>query len=286
MSNQDFIHTILEWANKNELTPLRLKDWDKIVKWEVDDEEFFWSSREGRFSSVERTEPDFVLKCSGETLERVAKKELPFFVGLWGTGDITFEGGFGDAYRLGYVFLNDLRKRRVIFISHCWLNINTRFPEGGSFEGANTPLIKTLLDSGLGIIQMPCPEYEVLGLEKHYYGDIVHEELRGRFRDIAQIVVKQIKDYLELGFEIVGILGMNPSPSCGIDVSKGKGTMLGTNRDTSEKKESGIYIDELKKLLKENGLEDIKLFGVRRLMPGESGIEERIEYLKSQIQVK
>jgi len=280
MSISAQIDSMLERANNNELTALRLKDWGKIVKWEVDGEEFLWSSVGDKFSPVSDGEAEFVLKCSEKTLQRIVSMEMPFFVALWGTGDIQFEGSFGDAYRLGYIYLDDVRERRIIFISHCWLNINTRFPQGAAFQGANTPLIKTLLDSGLGVIQMPCPEYEVLGLEKFDYGEIVLEPLRAKFREVAQIVIKQIQDYLALGYEIVGILGMNPSPSCGVDVSKGKGTMLGTSRDTAEKEESGIFMDELKKLLKENGLDHINIFGVRRIMPGESGIEDRVEQLK------
>ena len=54
---------------------------------------------------------------------------------------------------------------------------------------------------------MPCPEYEVLGLEKYDYGEIILEPLRSKFREVAQIVVKQIKDYLALGFDVVGIMG-------------------------------------------------------------------------------
>ena len=279
------LNILLDKANASPITPLRIKDWQQIIKWEVDGEAFYWESDGSQLKNISPAEPGFVLKCSKDTLERIVQGKLPFFIGLWGTNDIAFEGSFSDAYRLGYVFLSDNRKRRVIFISHCWLNINTRFPEGCSFEGANTPLIKTLLDSGLGIIQMPCPEYKCLGLEKYRYGEIVHEELRACFRRSAQLVLNQIKDYRELGFTIVGILGMNPSPSCGVGISKGKGTMLGTNRDTSEKQESGIFIEELQKLLAAEGISDINIFGVRRLMIGESGLEERIEYLKSQINV-
>jgi predicted secreted protein/putative sterol carrier protein len=274
---------MLSRANENSLTPLRLKDWDQLIKWEVDGEAYYWLSKDGQFVEVDGGEAGFTLKCSAETLQKIVNKEMPFFMALWGTGDIQFEGGFGDAYRLGYVFLDDKRERRVIFISHCWLNINTRFPQGAAFQGANEPLVKTLLDSGLGIIQMPCPEYEVLGLEKYAYGDIVLEPLRAKFREVAQIVVKQIQDYLALGFEVVGILGMNPSPSCGVDSTKGKGTMLGTNRDTSEEDDSGIFMDELKKLLAENGLSDIRIFGVRRLLIGEPGLEERMAQLREYI---
>lgn len=283
MAFEKLVGAMLSRANENSLTPLRLKDWDQLVKWEVDGEEYYWLSKDGQFVAVEGGEAGLTLKCSAETLQKIVDKKMPFFMALWGTGDIQFEGGFGDAYRLGYIFLDDKRERRVIFISHCWLNINTRFPQGAAFQGANEPLVKTLLDSGLGIIQMPCPEYEVLGLEKYAYGDIVLEPLRAKFREVAQVVVKQIKDYLALGFEIVGILGMNPSPSCGVDSTKGKGTMLGTNRDTSEEDDSGIFIDELKKLLAENGLSDIRIFAVRRLLIDEPGLEERMAQLREYI---
>ncbi len=104
-----------------------------------------------------------------------------------------------------------------------------------------------------------------------------------KFREVAEVVVKQIKDYLALGFDVVGVLGMNPSPSCGVDSTKGKGTMLGTNKDTSEEADSGIFMDELKKLLAESGLSDIRIFAVRRLMTGEPGLEERMEQLRGYI---
>jgi predicted secreted protein len=213
----------------------------------------------------------------------VANGSLPFFIGLWGTGEIQFDGSFSDAYRLGYIFLSDKRDRRVIFISHCWLNINTRFPEGCAFRGANEPLIKTLLDEGLGVIQMPCPEFETLGLEKHLYGEITGEDLRTGFRKTAQTVARQIVDYQKHGYEIVGVLGMNPSPSCGVDAAKGKETMLGSGRDISEKRERGIFIEELQKLLHKKGISSINFFGIRRMLVGEAGLEDRLDYLKSQI---
>lgn len=277
--------TLMEKANSNQMTPIRLQGWFKVIEWQIDGDSSFWKSDGSKLLVSEPKQADFRLKCSAETLTRIAEGKLPFFIALWGTGEVAFEGSFSDAYRLGYVFLSDLRKRRVIFISHCWLNINTRFPEGCAFEGANIPLVKTLLDSGLGIIQMPCPEYECLGLEKWRYGEIIKDDLRACFRKSAEVVFKQIKDYCALGFEIVGVLGMNPSPSCGVEIAKGKGTMLGTSRDTSEQPESGIFIEELQKLLINEGISDLRFFAIRRSLIGESDLEEKIEVLKSYIQV-
>ena len=285
ISTRENLNTLLAKANMAKLTPMRLKGWNEVIQWVVDGEEFFWSSDGKELIHSLPAQADFTLKCTKETLERVASGKLPFFIALWGTGEIEFEGSFSDAYRLGYIFMNDKRGRKVIFISHCWLNINPRFPEGCPYSGANVPLIKTLLDSGLGIIQMPCPEYEVLGLEKTLYGVVIKDEVRAGFRKYANIVVKQMQDYLAMGFEIVGVMGMNPSPSCGVEVTKGKGTMLGTNRDISEQKGSGIFIEELKNLLQEKGINGINIFGIRRQGAGDMDPEERITFLKSQINV-
>ena len=274
----------MEKANSTDLIGIRLQDWKKVIEWQVDDISYFWVSNGNKFLIAEPTKADFVIKVSSETLLRLEDGSLPFFIGLWGTGDVQFDGSFSDAYRLGYVFLSDKRERRVIFISHCWLNINTRFPEGCAFKGANVPLIQTLLDAGLGIIQMPCPEYECLGLEKWDYGVVVKEELRACFRKQAEIVLNQIIDYRKMGFNIVGIMGMDPSPSCGVNVAKGKGTMLGTDRDASEKPEPGIFIEELKKLLEGEGIADLPFFAMRRTLTGESDLNEKLDVLKTYIQ--
>ena len=279
----DSLNALLFRAAAAPLTGLRLKGWQQVIQWQVEDECHYWRSDGQTLSAARPAQPGFILRCSRPVLERIAAGQLPFFIALWGTGELRFEGSFSDAYRLGYIFLSDKRGRRVIFVSHCWLNTNTRFPEGCAFPGANVPLIQTLLDSGLGIIQMPCPEYEALGLEKQRYGQITGADLRDWFRNSARPVARQIRDYLEAGCEVVGVLGMNPSPSCGVGTAKGKGTMLGTDRDTSEKPVSGVFIEELQKLLDEEGIAPVRFFGVRRLLAGESGLEERIAYLKSQI---
>ena len=278
------LQSLMDKTNALRLTPIRLIDWKKTIEWHVDDHSIFWASDGSQFFVSEPGKADLVLKLSTEALVRLVEGKLPFFIGLWGTGDIQFKGTFSDAYRIGYVFLSDKRERRVIYISHCWLNINTRFPEGCAFEGANVPLIKTMLESGLGIVQMPCPEYECLGLEKWGYGEIVKDDLRACFRKQAKVVLKQIKDYQALGFEIVGVFGMDPSPSCGVNVAKGKGTMLGTDRDTSEMPEPGIFMEELQKLLADEQITDIRFFAVRRTLIGESGLDEKVEALQTFIQ--
>ena len=49
MAVEQLVETMLLRANENPLTPLRLKDWDQLVKWEVDGEKFYWQSKDGQF---------------------------------------------------------------------------------------------------------------------------------------------------------------------------------------------------------------------------------------------
>jgi len=278
-NTSQLLSTLLEWVNQQSETPLRLSDWKKSIQWVVDGESAYWEVCDGLLLAVETSEADVLLNCTQDTLRKITDRQLPLFIAIWVTGDIQFQGSFADAYRLGYLFLDDARKRKVVFLAHCFLNINPRFPQGCAFAGANVPVVNTLLKHDLGIIQMPCPEFLCLGLEKELYGEVPASELRECFRDLATGVVDQIQAYLKLGYEISGIIGMNPSPSCGVEVSKGKGTMLGLDRDTSEIEEPGLFIEEVMRLAEQRGLQDLPFFGIRRILPGEDGIQDRIQKL-------
>ena len=288
MSNQDpgakvMLSRLLDFVNKNTTTPLRLKGWDKKICWTINDDKYYWEVKDQKLVPTDCQPVDLTLCCSLDTLSRIVQGSIPLFIAIWVTGDIQFEGSYSDVYKLGYLFLRDERKRKVVFLTHCFLNINTRFPQGCAFAGANVPLITRLLKYDLGIVQMPCPEFLCLGLEKEHYGRIPADQLRACFREIASGVADQIKAYHEHGYRIAGIIGMNPSPSCGVEVSKGKGTILGTNQDTAEIKEPGVFIEELVAFLNAYGLAEIPLFGIRRLLPGEGGIDDRLKLLEEKL---
>jgi hypothetical protein len=76
---------------------------------------------------------------------------------------------------------------------------------------------------------------------------------------------------------------MNPSPSCGVEASKGKGTMLGLDRDTSEHEEPGVFIEELTRLIRKRGLPLPPVFGVRRTLPGEGGLEKQLQQVRERL---
>ena len=280
ITTSHLLSKLLQRVNRKTETPLRLANWSKSIQWVVDGESSFWEVHTGALHEIETCDADIVLTCPQTTLSAIVERRLPLFIAIWVTGDIQFQGSFADAYRLGYLFLDDARKRKVVFLAHCFLNINTRFPQGCAFAGANVPVINTLLKHDLGIIQMPCPEFLCMGLEKELYGEIPESELRDCFRSIAVGVIDQIESYLKLGYEIAGVVGMNPSPSCGVKVSKGRGTMLGLDRDTSEKEESGVFIEELMTLAEQRGIVGLPFWGVRRVLPGEDGTDGQVQIIE------
>lgn len=131
--------------------------------------------------------------------------------------------------------LADSRGKKVIFLSHCLLNENTRYLGGACEAGAVTCVVQECIDQGWGIVQMPCPEEQAWGgvLKRrliHAFGsegtllyrsrEIVLPLLawytRRVCRRLARQAVKQIHDYIRSGFVVAGIVGVDGSPSCGV----------------------------------------------------------------------
>lgn len=65
--------------------------------------------------------------------------------------------------------LRDERSGRVVFVSHCLLNQNTRYLGGAFRPGVVHEVIDPYLRDGTGICQMPCPEQLAWGgvLKRH-----------------------------------------------------------------------------------------------------------------------
>jgi len=54
--------------------------------------------------------------------------------------------------------MEDGRSNRVIFVSHCLLNENTRYLGGAFRRGCMDEIVDAFQQEGLGIYQMRCPE--------------------------------------------------------------------------------------------------------------------------------
>lgn len=138
----------------------------------------------------------------------------------------------------------DCRSRRVILIPHCALNQNARVPGAAESPAAVVGLINGLLERDVGILQMPCPELHAFGLER---GNVsIRDELQtseGKrlCRILAVNLVEQVRAYRSCGVNILGVLGKNGSPSCGVEETWIDGVTPG----------AGVFIQELAAVCRE-----------------------------------
>lgn len=131
--------------------------------------------------------------------------------------------------------LRDERSRRVVLVSHCLLNENTRYAGGATRPGAVSEAVEELIAAGCGIHQLPCPERLAWGgaLKPHSLR-LYHSKggalypLRGLllrafivwtrliYRRLARRVARDVADYQRSGIAVGGVVGIGASPSCGV----------------------------------------------------------------------
>jgi len=183
--------------------------------------------------------------------------------------------------------IDDERSGQVVFVSHCLLNANTRYPGGAFWRGAATELIEPYINNGVGICQLPCPEQLAWGgVAKRsivwFWGRprayrpaklglrLFLAYTRLRYRRLAKAVARQVADYVANGVEVLGVIGVEGSPSCGVtttmDVERAMCALVG--RDATDLNQHtvnasvagalrsgrGIFIDELQAALVRDGL--------------------------------
>ena len=70
MRTHPYLNKLIEQANSSHLLLLRLREWSRTIRWEINGEDYYWSTKDGKLSFAEKTEPDFTLQSSNDTLQR------------------------------------------------------------------------------------------------------------------------------------------------------------------------------------------------------------------------
>ena len=118
----------------------------------------------------------------------------------------------------------DCRSKKLIFVAHCMLNQNARDAGAAEFPAMMKPLLDVVATQNISVIQLPCPELMLLGLGRgrdDSATQTIRERLESaesqvRLGSLIDQVVYQIKEYQAQGIRIIGILGKNGSPTCGV----------------------------------------------------------------------
>jgi predicted secreted protein len=175
---------------------------------------------------------------------------------------------------------NDSRSKKLILVAHCILNQNSISDGTAEYPGSIKEVVNLLLESQIGILQMPCPELHCLGLDR---GNIhggkqpvltensrIRRELnkpatKQKIKKLVDQLVFQIEEYIHHGFLIKGIVSINRSPSCGVNT---------TSMNDQEVEGKGVFIEELEKELEKRSIK-IDNIGIKA-----SKVDEAISMLE------
>lgn len=160
---------------------------------------------------------------------------------------------------------------KILFVSHCLLNTASKVKrfnreEIESEEALRRQVVRAAVDRGIQLVQLPCPEFLQYGSLRwgHCADQFDNPFFRSRCREMLEPILLQLEEYLsnEKDFEVLGVLGIDGSPSCGVrytcraqwldepDGSDRSKVFRGSRLDES----SGVLMSVLGQMLRERGI--------------------------------
>ena len=179
---------------------------------------------------------------------------------------------------------SDARSKKLVIVSHCILNQNSISDSTADFPSQFKEIVELLVSNNIGIFQLRCPEILCLGLnrmddqgcnrelliENSRIRILLENELNLRkIRKYVKDVLYEVSEYKKYGFQILGIIGVNRSPSCGINT---------TSKGNKEISGYGVLMNELKAMLEKMGIE-IPMIGTKT-----SEVDESVKSVQALIE--
>ena len=160
---------------------------------------------------------------------------------------------------------------RILLVCHCVLNpaskVRSFDDEDRQTEGAlRARAVQTLLAQGVGLLQLPCPEFTLYGACR--WGQVREQFdnpfFRAHCHRLLASITQQLAEYAAHPgrFRLLGVLGVDGSPSCGVCKTctgdwGGEPFRAEIQRALSPARETqgrGVFLEELALLLGEHGL--------------------------------
>ncbi|MGQ9479279.1 MAG: hypothetical protein ACUVQ0_04550 [Thermoproteota archaeon] len=153
--------------------------------------------------------------------------------------------------------------RKILLISHCILNPYSK-AQGTltreKVEASRRALESLLSDYETGIVQLSCPEMVYKGLLRKPASREAYDnpEFRKVCKDIACKILQNVKDYEKKGVSVPAYIGIEGSPSCGVNW---------THLNNKVVRGCGVFTELLVKTFEDAGIRIITL-----------GLPEKEEY--------
>ncbi len=185
-----------------------------------------------------------------------------------------------------------LRDKKIVLLSHCFLNVNAKVYGLANYKGALEDLIRFLLAEGFGLIQLPCPEMSFAGNRR--WGQVKEQLDTPFYRKHCEAIfipfLEQIIDYNNNGYRLAALIGVNGSPTCGIQFTCSSSSWGGEissrqraeqiMRDMTMTDAPGVFMERIIEMLQVNGL-NIPLLAVDEANPA-SSVAYIKEYLRGE----
>lgn len=166
-----------------------------------------------------------------------------------------------------------MEKKKIVFVSHCVLNTASKVAryierEINEEEITRKRFLWEAVEKNIHLIQLPCPEFNLYGANRwgHTKDQFQNSFFIEHSRKMLEPYILQMKEYIkeEEKFEVLGIIGIDGSPSCGVNITccgNWGGEFSGRN-DIGEvlkgiyiKEEKGVFMEVLERMMNENGIE-------------------------------
>ena len=110
------------------------------------------------------------------------------------------------------------RSKKILIVCHCLLNANAKVYPLAACGGIYHDALRDHIDSGVGLFQLPCPETGYLGLNRWGMTREQYDHLHFRqyCREILNPCLHQLTAFVQAGYQIDGVIGMDGSPNCGV----------------------------------------------------------------------
>lgn len=163
------------------------------------------------------------------------------------------------------------KMKKILVVSHCILNNASKVMQDET-ELADEyrdrdMLMKAVLEKGIQLIQLPCPEFIIYGPKRwgHVKDQFDNRFFREECRRMLGPVMDQLGEYAALPdrFRVLGLVSVEGSPSCGGRLTcradwGGEPDLQSSgaaDREARMTEEAGVFIEEAMKMLGERGLD-------------------------------
>lgn len=157
------------------------------------------------------------------------------------------------------------REKKLILLCHCILNCNAKVEGLSKYKSFIKNLVDMLYEENISIIQLPCPEMHMYGIKRwgHTKNQFDTPFFRKQCENILVPVVDQVKNYIDNNYKVLGVIGIDGSPSCGVNLTclgdfGGESSSIENYKKSIDSlkmvNEEGVFIEEIKKLFKKQNI--------------------------------